>query len=47
MEQPDLAFYIDAAYGFAAIAVSVFLLTSLWRARRAKRSLADLEREDI
>lgn len=47
MDQPDLAFYIDAAYGFTAVAVFLFLSASLWRARRAKRILTELEREDI
>lgn len=45
MEQPDLAFYIDAAYGFTAVVVSIFLAASLLRARRAKRILNALERE--
>ena len=43
MEQTDLSFYIDSAYGVAAVLVLVLGLTSILRARRAKRQLAALE----
>ncbi len=46
MQQPDLAFFVTAAYSVTFIAVLLLVVSSLLRARRAKRTLAHLERDE-
>jgi heme exporter protein CcmD len=46
MEQLSLNDYVAAAYLIASVCVAALIVASVLRARKAKRNLADLEREE-
>ncbi|MFZ4125092.1 MAG: heme exporter protein CcmD [Rickettsiales bacterium] len=46
MQQLDLQFFVTAAYTVTFIAVLLLVVSSVLRARRAKRTLKQLERDE-
>jgi|GEM_PF-5854669 len=46
MDQQPLEFYVESSYLIAGVVILLFVAVSLYRARRTKRVLSALERED-